>query len=44
MLNWLKKIFIKAIGLDESITKEQMLLYLCSNEALPNPMSNEEEL
>ena len=44
MLNWLKKIFLKAIGFNEDATKEQMLLYLCSNEALPNPMTNEEEL
>ena len=44
MLNWLKKIFLKAIGFNEDATKEQMLLYLCSNEELPNPMTNEEEL
>lgn len=43
MLGFLKKIFLKAIGLEENVTKEQMLLFLCSNEALPSPMSTSEE-
>ena len=43
MLSFLKRIFLKAIGLEENISKEQMLLFLCSNEALPSPMSVDEE-
>ena len=43
MLGFLKKIFLKAIGLEENVSKEQMLLFLCSNEALPSPMSVDEE-
>lgn len=44
MLGFLKKLFIKTLGIGENISKEKMLLYLCSNEALPSPMSNEEEM
>lgn len=44
MFGWIKKIFVKVIGLEENVSKEQMLLFLCNNEALPNPMNNEEEL
>ena len=43
MLSFLKRIFLKAIGLEGNISKEQMLLFLCSNEALPCPMSVDEE-
>lgn len=44
MFSWLKRIFVKFIGIEEDISKEQMLLFLCNNEALPSPMNNEEEL
>ncbi len=44
MLGFLKKLFIKTLGIGENVSKEQMLLYLCSNEALPSPMTNEEEM
>lgn len=44
MLGFLKKLFIKTLGIGQKSTREQMLLYLCSNEALPSPMTNEEEM
>ena len=43
MLNFIKNLFKKVLGLENDISREQMLLYLCSNEALPNPMTNDEE-
>lgn len=43
MIAMLKNIFRKIFGLNNDITQEQMLLFLCSNEALPNPMEPEEE-
>ena len=43
MFSFVKKIILRAIGLNEDVSKEQMLLYLCNNEALPSPMDNEEE-
>ena len=43
MFKIIKKLFSKFLDL-ENITKEQMLLYLCSNETLPNPMEPDEEM
>ncbi len=43
MLNLFKKFFKMILGINQDISKEQMLMYLCSNEALPSPMDNEEE-
>lgn len=43
MLKWVKDLFKKAMGLTHDVSQEQMLLFLCSNEALPNPMEADEE-
>ena len=43
MLKWVKDLFKKAMGLTQDVSQEQMLLFLCSNEALPNPMEADEE-
>ena len=43
MLDFLKKIIKRVLGIETNISCEQLLLYLCSNEALPNPMTNNEE-
>ncbi len=43
MLDFLKKIIKRVLGIETNISCEQLLLYLCSNEALPNPMTNDEE-
>ncbi len=43
MLAWLRKIFSKKLGGDRAKLNAQMLLFLCSNEALPNPLEGEEE-
>jgi len=44
MLAWLKEFFIKKLGVGTAKFETQMLLFLCSNEALPNPLDSEEEL
>ena len=43
MIKLVKNFIRKILGLNNDITQEQMLLFLCSNEALPNPMEPEEE-
>ena len=43
MFQWLKKILISKFGFDEKKFNAQMLLFLCTNEALPNPLDAEEE-
>ena len=43
MLAWLKKILSKSWGGNRAKLNAQMLLFLCSNEALPNPLESEEE-
>lgn len=43
MLDFIKKIFIKKFGLSPNLSGAQMLLFLCNNEALPNPLDGEEE-
>ena len=40
----LKNLFYKILGIKDKKINPQMLMYLCSNEALPNPMEAEEEI
>lgn len=43
MFSLIKKFLIKNFGLKGSMSDAQMLLFLCNNEALPNPLDAEEE-
>ena len=43
MFEKLKKFLIDKMGLNREQVNSQMLLFLCSNEALPNPLEGEEE-
>lgn len=43
MFAWLKKLFIKSCGGNKNKLNAQMLLFLCNNEALPNPLEGDEE-
>jgi len=43
MIKLLKKVFEKFFGNNSFLSEKDMLLFLCSNESLPQPMKDEEE-